>query len=159
MVRSPKTAGHHAPARRSRRTQAQYDAYVAIVRAAEDMNRDFAELLKADDLSIAQYNVLRILRGAGEPGLACGEIGERLIRHDPDITRLLDRLERRGLVARARDAKDRRVVRTLISPTGLEILTRLDDPVDAIHERQLGHMSETRLKALCTLVEESRGRH
>lgn len=136
---------------------AQYEAYVALVKAAEDFTREFAELLKADDLSVAQYNVLRILRGAGGDGLACGAIGSRLIRHDPDITRLVDRLERRGLVARARDAADRRVVRTQVTPAGLELLARLDEPVDRIHERQLGHMSQTRLRQLRELVGEARG--
>lgn len=143
--------------RRSRRTLAQYDAYVAMVQAAEAFTREFVELFKADDLSMTQYNVLRILRGASGQGLACGEIGSRLIRHDPDITRLLDRLERRGLVRRARDASDRRVVRTQITPDGLALLDKLDEPVDAIHERQLGHMSESKLTALRDLVEESRG--
>lgn len=143
---------------RSRRTLAQYEAYVSIVRAAEDMNRDFVELLKTENLSVAQYNVLRILRGAPSDGLACGEIGERLIRHDPDITRLVDRLAHRQLVSRTRDARDRRVVRTRATAAGLALLERLDGPVDAIHERQLGHMSEARLRELRDLVEQSRSR-
>lgn len=143
---------------RSRRTLAQYDAYVSIVQAAEDMNRDFVELLKTEDLSVAQYNVLRILRGAPRDGLACGEIGERLIRHDPDITRLVDRLAHRQLVSRTRDARDRRVVRTRATAPGLALLERLDGPVDAIHDRQLGHLSEAQLRELRDLVEQSRSR-
>jgi len=122
------------------------------------MTREFVELLKPVDLSVAQYNVLRILRGAGEPGLSCGEIAGRLIQHDPDITRLLDRLEKRQLVARGRDAGDRRVVRTRISPLGLDLLAQLDGPVDALHHRQLGHMSEARLKELSAVVHQARSR-
>jgi DNA-binding MarR family transcriptional regulator len=144
--------------KRSPRTQAQYEAYIALVRAAEDMNRDFVELLKTEDLSDAQYNVLRVLRGAGGDGLACREIGDRLIRHDPDVTRLLDRLEQHKLIARARDQKDRRVVRTKITEEGLARLERLDGPVDDMHERQLGHLSENRLQELHAIVEEARRR-
>lgn len=144
--------------KRSPRTQAQYDAYIALVRAAEDMNRDFVELLKTEELSDAQYNVLRVLRGAGDEGLACRAIGDRLIQHDPDVTRLLDRLEQHKLIARARDQKDRRVVRTKITEEGLARLERLDGPVDDLHERQLGHLSETRLQELHAIVEEARRR-
>jgi DNA-binding MarR family transcriptional regulator len=144
--------------KRSPRTQAQYEAYIALVRAAEDMNRDFVELLKTEDLSDAQYNVLRVLRGAGGDGLACREIGDRLIRHDPDVTRLLDGLEQHKLIARARDQKDRRVVRTKITEEGLARLERLDGPVDDMHERQLGHLSENRLQELHAIVEEARRR-
>jgi DNA-binding MarR family transcriptional regulator len=144
--------------KRSPRTQAQYEAYIALVRAAEDMNRDFVELLKTEDLSDAQYNVLRVLRGAGGDGLACREIGDRLIRHDPDVTRLLDRLDQHKLIARARDQKDRRVVRTKITEEGLARLERLDGPVDDMHERQLGHLSENRLQELHAIVEEARRR-
>ena len=143
---------------RSSKTRAEYDAYVAIVRAAEEMNRDFVELLRPDDLSITQYNVLRILRGAGDAGLSCGQVGDRLIRHDPDITRLLDRLERRELVTRTRDVADRRVVRTSITSDGLRLLARLDPRVDELHEVHLGHLSEARLEELRNLVEESRAR-
>jgi DNA-binding MarR family transcriptional regulator len=137
---------------RSPRTLAQYDALVAMVKAVEAMTREFAELLKAEDLSPSQYNVLRILRGAGEPGLSCGDVGDRLIRHDPDITRLVDRLERRKLVARTRDARDRRVVRTRITDEGRAVIARLDGPVDVLHERQLGHMSQARLRDLRDLA-------
>lgn len=145
-----------APYTRSRRSKAQADAYLAVVRTAEDMQRGFTELLKASDLSFAQYNVLRILRGAGTDGLTCGGVSERLVQHDPDVTRLLDRLEKRSLIERHRDQKDRRVVRTAITDSGLALLAQLDEPVDAVHEQQLGHLSEARLKELMTLLEEVR---
>ena len=144
-----------ATQQRTPRTRAQYEAYLALVRAAEAMNREFVELLKTEDLSDAQYNVLRILRGADAAGLACREISERLIRHDPDVTRLLDRLEQHGLIVRMRDPKDRRVVRSRITEDGLAKLSRLDAPVDATHERQLGHLSDARLQELRALVEEA----
>ncbi len=141
---------------RSKRAKAQADAFLAIVGVAEDLQRGFSELFKATDLSFAQYNVLRILRGAGPEGLTCGGVSERLVQHDPDVTRLLDRLEKRALIERHRDQKDRRVVRTAITQGGLELLAQLDAPVDALHEQQLGHLSESRLTDLITLLEDAR---
>src|SRR5687767_7542143 len=143
---------------RSPRTSAQVELQIAILQAAGEFERDFVELVKDEDLSPAQYNVLRILRGAGEPGLTCGEVGGRLIRHDPDVTRLMDRLERRHLIERTRDTRDRRVVRTTITQTGLDLLARLDPEVDALHERQLGHLSEEQLAQLIALVRVARAR-
>jgi DNA-binding MarR family transcriptional regulator len=134
---------------------AQLDAIVAMVQAVAALERDMVELLKGEDLSLAQYNVLRVLRGAGQPGLACGEVAGRLIRHDPDVTRLNDRLAKRGLIERARSEEDRRVVLTRITAKGLEVLAALDGPMDALHEKQLGHMSPAELKTLTTLAEAS----
>src|SRR5580704_13128626 len=101
-----------------------------MVRTADVLGRRLIGVLKDEELSQNQYNVLRILRGAAE-GLACGEIGERMITRDPDITRLLDRLEKRELIERWRDASDRRVVLAKISPAGLKLLARMDEPVRA----------------------------
>jgi DNA-binding MarR family transcriptional regulator len=95
--------------------------------------------------------VLRILRGAGE-GLTCGEIGDRMITRDPDITRLLDRLEKRRLISRERDTKDRRVVLTQITSDGLDVLSRLDVSVKEAHERQLGHLGRKRLQELIEIL-------
>src|SRR5689334_19078938 len=81
--------------------------FLEMVRTCEQLSRGFVPVLKAEDLSSTQYNVLRILRGSPE-GLACGEIGNRMITRDPDITRLLDRLEKRGLISRCREEHDRR---------------------------------------------------
>jgi DNA-binding MarR family transcriptional regulator len=133
-------------------------AFLSIVQAAEEMQRGLAELLKAHDLSIAQYNVLRILRGAGPEGATCGTVSENLIRHDPDVTRLVDRLDQRGLVDRARDTKDRRVVRTRITRAGAALLAELDDPVDELHSRQLGHVGSKRLADLVALLDEARAK-
>jgi DNA-binding MarR family transcriptional regulator len=133
-------------------------AFLSIVQAAEEMQREMAELLKSRDLSMAQYNVLRILRGAGPEGATCGDVSENLIRHDPDVTRLMDRLDKRGLIERARDTKDRRVVRTRITKTGIALLGELDEPVDELHTRQLGHIGSKRLAELVTLLEEARAK-
>ena len=108
-------------------------------------------VLKAEDLSSTQYNVLRILRGAPE-GLPCGEIANRMITRDPDVTRLLDRLEKRGLISRNRETKDRRMVLTRITDEGLELLERMDSPVRQAHERQLGHLGHERLEMLTELL-------
>ena len=127
------------------------DAFLDLLRTTDLLSRGPAQVLKAEDLSATQYNVLRILRGATE-GLACGEIGNRMITRDPDITRLLDRLEKRGLIARERDAKDRRVVTARITSAGLKLLAQLDEPVQDTHRRQLGHLGRERLKQLADLL-------
>src|SRR5581483_7743845 len=108
------------------------EALLNVARTADFLMRPGAELLKEHDLSPTQYNALRILRGAGKAGLACSEVGERMINKDPDITRLLDRLEERGLVTRARDAHDRRVVTAKITAKALQMLAALDEPVLAL---------------------------
>jgi DNA-binding MarR family transcriptional regulator len=128
------------------------------MKAAEDLQRGLTEMLRSHDLSPSQYNVLRVLRGAGEAGLACREVGDRLIRHDPDITRLIDRLEKRGLAQRVREKADRRVVRTSITRAGLALLANLDAPVDDLHNRQLGHMTARKLLSLSTLLMEATAR-
>ena len=129
--------------------------FLDLLRTSDVLSRRLAYILKNEDLSSNQYNVLRILRGAPE-GLACGEIGSRMISRDPDITRLLDRLEKRGLISRCRETKDRRTVLTRISPEGLKLLARLDEPVQQAHREQLGHLGRERLKALAELLRDSR---
>ncbi len=127
-------------------------AYVDLVRTTEMLSRPLAPVLKTEDLTPAQYNVLRILRGA-PGGLPCGEISNRMITRDPDITRLLDRLEKRSLISRCRETKDRRMVLTRIAPEGLELLARLDEPVQAMHRKLLGHLGRERLRTLASLLE------
>jgi DNA-binding MarR family transcriptional regulator len=147
-----------SPSGRSKRSKAQAATFLEIVRLSEELQRGFTELFKAHDMSPALYNVLRVLRGAGDAGLTCGDVAGRLVQHDPDVTRLLDRLERRGLIERRRSVEDRRVVRTRITEAGLTLLDQLDGPVDALHERQLGHVPEARLKDLLSIVEEARAK-
>ena len=140
----------------TRRTAIERETFLTLVKAVGDLEREVAALLKPRDLSVAQYNVLRILRGAGPVGAACGEIGAKLIKHDPDITRLGDKLERAGLTERRRDETDRRIVRTRITEAGLNLLDELDGPVDELHHRQLGHLSEASLATIRELLGSAR---
>jgi DNA-binding MarR family transcriptional regulator len=130
-------------------------AYLELLRSTDMLSRPLALVLKPEDLSSTQYNVLRILRGAPD-GLPCGEIGSRMITRDPDITRLLDRLEKRALISRSRESKDRRMVMARITTEGLKLLSRLDEPVREVHRRQLGHLGRERLRMLTELLRESR---
>jgi DNA-binding MarR family transcriptional regulator len=130
-------------------------AFLDLLRATDMLSRGLIPVLKTEDLSMTQYNVLRILRGATE-GLPCGEIANRMITRDPDITRLLDRLEKRGLIARSRETRDRRMVTARITPHGLKLLGRLDEPVQEAHRKQLGHLGRERLRALTELLQASR---
>jgi DNA-binding MarR family transcriptional regulator len=130
-------------------------AFLDIMRTADILSRGLIRVLKAEDVSSTQYNVLRILRGAPE-GLACGEIASRMITRDPDVTRLLDRLEKRGLISRCRETKDRRTVMARITPEGLKLLGRLDEPVQAGHRKQLGHLGRERLRLLAELLSVAR---
>ncbi len=134
----------------------EQEAFLNLMRTADALTRDIEELFKPSGLSGTQYNVLRILRGAGEEGLACGQIIERMITRDPDLTRLLDRMEKRELISRSRSTTDRRVVLAKISRIGLEILASLDEPVQRLHRQQLGHLSEAELKNLIHLLEAVR---
>lgn len=130
-------------------------AFLDLVRTAEMLSRPVVDLLKTEDLSPPQYNVLRILRGAPE-GLTCRETGDRMITRDPDMTRLLDRLEKRKLIARSRDEKDRRAVLTRITEDGLDLLARLDQPIHDLHRKLLGPLGPERLQALAQLLEACR---
>ncbi|HEU0052413.1 MAG TPA: MarR family transcriptional regulator [Longimicrobium sp.] len=132
------------------------EAWLNVQRTANVLAQGLTELLKQHDLTTTQYNVLRILRGAGEKGLTAGDIGDRMITRDPDVTRLLDRLEKRGLVERWRCTHDRRVVWTRITRAGLEVIGPLDAPITALHARQLGHLGPDRLRELIDLLEAAR---
>jgi len=139
-------------------TSKEEEVFLNVLRTADALARNFAEVLKPASLSPTQYNALRILRGAGREGLACKEIGERMVARDPDITRLLDRMEKRGLVTRSREARDRRVITIRITDAGLQILKDLDASVDRMHTLMLGHMGEKRLEALSEMLEMARDR-
>src|ERR1700754_1909010 len=129
-------------------------AFVALQKAADSLAQQAEQLLKANDLTAAQYNTLRILRGAEPEGLACSSIAERMISHDPDMTRLLDRMEKRAQISRERQKDDRRVVKTRITPQGLELLKSLDQPVHEMHKRQFAHVPGARLKLLIELLDQ-----
>jgi DNA-binding MarR family transcriptional regulator len=129
--------------------------FLDLLRTTDMLSRGLVAVLKTEDLSATQYNVLRILRGAPD-GLPCGEIASRMITRDPDITRLLDRLEKRGLISRCRETKDRRMVMARITLDGFKLLGRLDEPVEEAHRKQLGHLGRDRLRALTELLHGAR---
>lgn len=139
---------------KSGRANPHQQAFLLVLRAADSLTGELAELLKETGLSPTQYNVMRILRGAGRDGFPCGKISQRMITRDPDITRLLDRVEKRGLIERWRDEVDRRVVRARITAAGLKTLAKLDEPVKELHRRQLGHLNAGSLKSLSSLLEK-----
>jgi DNA-binding MarR family transcriptional regulator len=123
--------------------------------AAARLIEPWVQFLKTTTgLTGSQYNVLRILRGSHPSRLACTEIGERMIARDPDITRLIDRLARRGLVDRVRSRTDRRVVQVGITAKGLELLKRLDPDVERLPGAMLGHLDANKLRQLGALLEE-----
>ncbi len=140
---------------RRRAARTEEAAFLELLRTTDMLSRSLVKVLKTEDVSGTQYNVLRILRGSPE-GLPCGEIASRMITRDPDITRLLDRLEKRGLISRCRETKDRRMVMARITPEGLKLLARLDEPVQTAHRKQLGHLGRERLRALTELLGVSR---
>ncbi len=132
------------------------EAFLNVLRTSAALTGEFAEMLKPYELTQPQYNVLRILRGAGPDGLPSGDVGERMVSRDPDVTRLLDRMEARALVARERAREDRRVVTVRITPEGRRLVDALDEPVQALHARQLGHLSRDELVSLNALLERAR---
>ena len=129
------------------------EVFLNLAKSYEHMQLGFVELFRNYNLSSTQYNVLRILRGAGPDGLNCTEVAQRMISHDPDVTRLFDRLESRGLVVRARSVADRRVVRANISASGLELLSQLDQPVLDLHREQMRGVSAEKTEELIGLLE------
>jgi DNA-binding MarR family transcriptional regulator len=147
---------HKPPGSKRRRpTCPEEVAFLDLVRTCDLLSRGPAQVLKTQDLSATQYNVLRILRGTPE-GLPCGEIAARMITRDPDITRLLDRLEKRALISRCRETVDRRMVMARITSEGLKLLASLDEPVVDAHRRQLGHLGKKSLRALAALLAAAR---
>lgn len=147
---SPRNKRQHPPASLEERI------FLALSRTADALGQQAEQLTGRANLTSTQYNVLRILRGAGPEGLACRAIGDGMITHDPDITRLLDRMEKHGLITRERQKDDRRVVKARITPRGLELLKPLDRPMRDLHKRQFRHMAGARLKTLYGLLEEIR---
>ena len=140
----------------------EHEVYLALQQLVVSFNHDIAELLRAHGLSAPQFNILRILRGSlheGASRLAAGEIGARLLAHAPDLTRLLDRMAAQGLIVRAREAGDRRVVTARITDKGLALLAALDVPLADLHKGHLGHLGPERLRALKDLLETARNPH
>lgn len=134
----------------------EQEAHIALQRTAAVLAHGVGETLKPHGLTATQYNVLRILRGAGEAGLCRNEVRDRMIAQVPDVTRLLDRMEEMGLIARERDTEDRRYVTTRITADGRRTLAALDAPVAECHARHLGHLGADRLRTLIELLAEVR---
>ncbi len=132
------------------------EAILSIARTAALIEHGGAEAFKPYGLTTTQYNVLRILRGAGQEGLCRNEVGERLVTKVPDVTRLLDRMEAAGLIVRERGGQDRRFVATRITDKAQKLLEKIDRELPAMHARQLGHVSQKRLRELISILEEVR---
>lgn len=136
-----------------------HEAHLSIARTAALLEHAVDEVFRDQPITATQFNVLRILRGAGADGLCRSEIGERMIRRVPDVTRLIDRLEEAGLVARDREGRDRRYVTTRITGKGLALLDEVDPRVSALHERLLGHVHADALQQLVALLGAVREAH
>lgn len=130
----------------------QQEAYLSVVRTTSALTDRVEDLLKPYGISGTQYNVLRILRGAGESGLCRNELRDRMLTRMPDMTRLLDRMEEAGLVTRSREQEDRRMVLTQITPRGQQLLSELDRPMSDLHRDQLAGLTEQQLRSLIDLL-------
>jgi MarR family transcriptional regulator, organic hydroperoxide resistance regulator len=135
----------------------EQEAYLSLLRTTDALETQVEAWLKEFGLTGTQYNALRILRGAGSEGLPCREIGERMITRDPDITRLLNRLEDRGFVQRTRAKHDRRVIYGKIAAAGLRLLREMDGPLEKYGREMLRHVGQEKLKQLIELLELVRG--
>lgn len=133
----------------------EQEALLNLFRTHDQLHNRFGRLFREYDLTHSQYNVLRILRGEGQP-MPCLEIGERMIQVVPAMTGLLDRLEKQGLVTRRRCTQDRRVVYVEITPKALELLEAMDTPVSELHKEVVGHLTRAELKQLSQLLEKAR---
>ena|SRR5436190_13223587 len=130
----------------------QQEAYLSVVRTTSTLTDRVEDLLKPYGISGTQYNVLRILRGAGEGGLCRNEVRDRMLTRMPDMTRLLDRMEDAGLVSRSREGDDRRMVLTQITTRGRELLDELDGPMTDLHQEQLARLTDEQLRSLVELL-------
>ena len=130
----------------------QEEASLGVIRTATALQDAGEEVFKPSGITGTQYNVLRILRGAEPAGLCRNELRDRMLTRMPDVTRLLDRMEKAGLVERAREAEDRRMVSTRITKEGRRLLDELGPKVVALHKRRLGHLSEAQLRSLIDLL-------
>jgi len=130
----------------------QQEAYLSVVRTSTALTDAMEELVKSRGISATQYNVLRILRGSGAEGLCRNELRDRMLTRMPDMTRLLDRMEDAGLVVRAREGDDRRMVMTRITEKGRRLLDELDAPVMALHRKQMAGLTDAQLRSLSDLL-------
>ena len=134
------------------------EAYLNLARTHDQLHAELNTMFKRHGLTEQQYNVLRILRGAGDGGLPSLEIAHRMVTRVPDITRLVDRMQRNELVSRRRCDKDRRVVWVELTPQGRSLAGELEEPLEAFHREQMGHLSAEELATLNGLLEKVRDR-
>lgn len=135
----------------------EQEAFLNLLRTTSVLGNQTERFFRKAGLSMATYNVLRILRGSEPSGKTCTQVGVDMVAQVPDVTRLIDRLEKAGLVSRSRENADRRIVRVRITAKGLELLGRMDRPVLDLHRAQLGHMGVQALGNLSELL--CRARH
>jgi len=132
------------------------EAFLNLARTHEFLQQRLSDLLKQYQLTASQYNLLRILRGAGPAGITCSQAAQRMLTPDPDMTRLLDRMEVRNLIRRERSREDRRIVITRITQEGLDLTARIDSPLQSLLRRLLGRAGQPRLAALIETLESLR---
>jgi DNA-binding MarR family transcriptional regulator len=132
------------------------EAVLGIQRTADAVTRHFSAILKPFGITQTQYNVLRILRGAGDKGLPTLEISQRMVTSDPDVPRLVDRLDKLGWVTRTRCAEDRRVVWCSVTPAGLDMLAQTDALADSVPVEQLAALSPEEQRQLVSLLDRVR---
>lgn len=130
----------------------EHMAQLSIIRTSSMLMDAFERVLKPHGITSTQFNVLRILRGAGPDGLCRNEIGERMVNRMPDVTRLLDRMEEAGYISRERSAEDRRMVRTRLTDAGAELLDRLDADVLGEQKRPFRDLDEQQLRSLIDIL-------
>lgn len=131
--------------------------YVELLLTVESLKNRSEEVLKPFDLTEQQCNVLYILNEAGEDGIACQELANHLVKRDPDITRLLDRLEARKLTRRTRSSQDRRIVLARITPAGRELVEKFIEPFNAVYDQMIGPLGVQRMREVCEAMQEIRG--
>ena len=156
---SPTATGASPSAKARRFDSLEQEAYLNLWRTYDRLRAEEDRLFDSVGLTAQQYNALRLLRGKHPASLPTLALAERLVSRAPDITRMLDKLEQRKLVRRERPAENRRVVEVRVTDAGLKLLQNLDDPVRRCHSRQLGHLSQGRLRQLVALLEEARRPH
>lgn len=152
----PSDLQHELRQRRPFRSLA-HEAFLSVARTEAVLREGIERLLEPHELTLTQYNVLRVLRGAEPEGLCRNEVRDRLVTRMPDVTRLLDRMEAAGLIQRVRSSADRRLVNATLTPKGRRLVDALDAPMAKAHERQLGHLDAGQLRTLIDLLAMARG--
>jgi DNA-binding MarR family transcriptional regulator len=137
----------------------QQEAYLALWRTFDRLRSLEDELFAEFDLTAQQYNLLRLLRASHPNLVPTSSLVAKLVSRAPDVTRMLDRLDQRGLIVRARTDEDRRAVLVGVTEQGLALLKQIADPLRECHERQLGHLSPSELRSLVELLRKARGPH